>query len=234
MSEDRRPPLFASFDEAWRWFADGGELTPMTEWRQRLTAGRAQLLSFQVPLAESPVGDAVDELRDDLAAIDGLALFEREMLHISLRGVGFQVIAKKRSDDVTREDVGRIAKRAASLLRGAKPVAIEAGPLNVFQDALVLEVRDGGALGDLRRRLTETVGDAFGIGDAQYLPHITIAMFDDPAAAAPILRARLPSLRQRSHTAATIKRVELARWWFTGEDSGFPERDPVRTYPLRG
>jgi 2'-5' RNA ligase len=234
MSEGARPPLFTSFEEVWRWFAAGGQLTPMTQWRERLTAGRAQFLSFQVPLAETPVADEVAELQSTLSDIDGLALFEREMLHVSLRGVGFQVIAKKRLDDISREDVGRITKRAASLLRGAKPVAIDVGPLNVFHDALILEVHDSGALGDLRRRLAETVDDAFGVGDAQYLPHVTIAMFADPVAAAPALRERLPSLRQRPHAAATIKRIELARWWFTGAETDFPERDPIRAYPLRG
>jgi hypothetical protein len=44
MTDDQRP-LFTSFDETWRWFAAGGELTAMAEWRRRLTAGRAQLLS---------------------------------------------------------------------------------------------------------------------------------------------------------------------------------------------
>jgi 2'-5' RNA ligase len=228
-----RRVLFTSFDEAWRSFDAGGQLTPMTEWRQRLTAGRAQFLSFQVPLAETAIADSVEELQAALGDIDGLAMFEREMLHISLSGVGFQVIAKKRPDDVTREEVGRITKRAMSLLRGARPVAIEVGPLNVFHDALILEVHDDGELGGLRRRLAGAAGDSFGIGDTQYLPHVTIAMFSDPAAAAPALRARLPSLRQRPQAAATVKRIELARWWFTGAETDFPERDPIRAYTLR-
>lgn len=230
MSDTR--PLFSSFDEAWRAFETGYALTPMTEWRERLTAGRAQFLSFQAPLVELPVADAIEEWMDDLADIDGLRLFERDMLHISLRGVGFQVIAKKRPDDVTREDIGRASLRAAAQLRGAKPIKIEVGPLNVFPDALILEVHDGGALGALRARLEVAADDAFGIADAQYLPHVTIAMFDDPACAA-ALRKRLPLLRVRPPVPATIKRIELARWWFTGAETEFPERDTVRAYPLR-
>jgi 2'-5' RNA ligase len=230
MSDDKRP-LFTSFDDAWRWFVDDGALTSMEAWRERLTAGRGQLLSFQMPLDETSIADAVEELQDELADVAGLAMFEREMLHISLRGVGFQVIAKKRPDDVSREDIGRITQRAAKLLRGANPVAVEAGPVNVFPDALILEVHDGGALGLLRQRLAEDVDDAFGIEDGQYLPHITIAMFRDPAIAS-ALRGRLPKLRERAPAAATLNRAELARWWFTGA-AEFPERDPVRAYPLR-
>ena len=227
------PPFFSSFDEAWAAFAAGGVLTPMTAWRLRLTAGRAQFLSLQAPLYETPVADLFDDLRTELAGIGGLAPFTRDMLHISLRGVGFQVIARKRPDDVTREDVGRVSKRVASLLRGSRPIAIEAGPINVFHDALILEVHDGGALLDLRRRLAEAVDDSFGIGDAQYLPHVTVAMFADPLAAAPMLLDRLPPLRNRPRAAISIRRIELARWWFTGEDTDLPERDPVRTYTLR-
>lgn len=223
----------SSFDEAWRAFEAGYELVPMSAWRERLTAGRAQFLSFQVPLGELAIADAIEEPQDELADIDGLRLYDREMLHISLRRVGFQVIAKKRPDDVTREDVGRVTQRAATLLRGAKPVDVEVGPINVFPGALFLEVRDGGALGEIRSRLAGATDDALGIADAQYLPHVTIAMFDNPACVA-ALRERLPLLRQRPPIAATIKSIELARWWFTGAGTDFPERDPVRAYPLRG
>lgn len=222
----------SSFDEAWRAFEAGYEPVPMSAWRERLTAGRAQFLSFQVPLGELAIADAIEELQDELAAIDGLRLYGREMLHISLRRVGFQVIAKKRPDDVTREDVGRVTQRAAALLRGAKPVDVEVGPLNVFPGALFLEVRDGGALGEIRSRLAGATDDAFGIADAQYLPHVTIAMFDNPACVA-ALRERLPLLRQRPPIAATIKGIELARWWFTGTETEFPERETARAYPLR-
>ena len=227
------PSYFTSFDDAWRWFTGGGALTPMAEWRQQFTAGRGQLLSFQAPIADTPIADAIEDLQAELSDIHGLVMFEREMLHISLRGVGFQVIAKKRPDDVSRGDVGRITTQAAGLIRGAKPITIEAGPLNVFPSALILEVRDGGQLADLRRRLAATVDDAFGISDAQYLPHVTVAMFGDPSCAA-ALRERLPALRERPATHATIQRIELARWWFTGADTDLPERDPVRAYALRG
>lgn len=227
------PPIFTSFGDAWPWFMAGGELSPMAEWRQNFTAGRGQLLSFQAPIADTPIADAIEDLQAELSDIEGLVMFEREMLHISLRGVGFQVIAKKRPDDVSRGDVGRITTQAAGLVRGAKPFDIAAGPLNAFPGALILEVRDSGQLAELRGRLAATVDDAFGIADTQYLPHVTIAMFGD-ASCADALRERLPALRDRPPTGATIKRIELARWWFTGADTDLPEREEVRAYALRG
>ena len=230
------PPLFTSFDDAWRWFGGGAGLTPIGRWRDRFTAGRAQLLSFQVPLAELPVVDAIEAIQDELVASEAgphLLPFDREMLHISLRAAGFQVIAKTQPDDVSREDVGRIARDATAALRGRPPVEVALGPLNVFPDALILEVHDDGALAALRDALAPVVADAFGLSDAQYLPHVTVAMFGSPDASGP-LRRILPSLRDRPPLTATLRDVELARWWFTGvEEDALPERDPVRTYRLR-
>ena len=60
----------------------------MAEWRERLTAGRAQFLSFQISLAELAVGAVIEELQDELADIAGLRLYEREMLHISCAASG--------------------------------------------------------------------------------------------------------------------------------------------------
>jgi 2'-5' RNA ligase len=228
------PPIFSSFDDAWRWFRDGGQLESMADWRERLTAGRAQLLSFQASVAELPVARAIEALQDELSDVGGLVFFSREMLHISLRGVGFQVIAKTRADDVLRQDVSRIANAAADVAKRTRSIAATVGPVNVFPGALVLEVHDGGAFGELRRALGPIVDDAFGLDESQYLPHITIAMFESPSAA-DVLRQRLLAQRARPPMPLTVKRIELARWWFTGDDPlAHPERDVVRSYALRG
>ena len=227
------PAFVSSFEEAWERFVGGGPLASMSAWREQLTLGRAQFLSFQVPLEATTASDELAAIQSDLADIKGIAWFEPEMLHVSLRGIGFQVISKRRHDDVTREDVGRVSKQAAGLLRGARRSTMEIGPINAFHDALILEVRDDGSLADLRRRLGDAIPDAFGIPDDRFLPHITIAMFVDPEVAGSGLRIRLPSLRQRPRVTAGLSRVELARWWFTGQEDDYPERDPVRTYKLR-
>lgn len=230
------PPLFTSFDEAWRWFVDGGELTPMGRWRERFTGGRAQLLSFQVPLADATVADAIGDLQDELAAstaAEHLIFFEREMLHISIRAAGFQVIAKKHPGDILPKEAARIANDARTALRGVRPIDATIGSVNVFPDALVLEVRDGGALSAVRDALAPVVDDAFGLSAAQYLPHTTIAMFRSPEAAAP-LRAILPALRDAAPEPLQIAGIELARWWFTGiDDDDLPERETARAYSFR-
>lgn len=228
------PPVFSSFDEAWRWFLDGGEPIPLAEQRERFTRGRAQFLSFEAPLAGSPVADEAAALQDELAGMPELAPWPLDLLHISLRGVGWQVIEKLRPDEVLRQEVGSIAERAARSLRGLGPIDIAVGPLNVFPDALVLEVHEASGLAEARRRLEEAAGaDAFGHSVATYLPHVTIGTFRERAAT-PALRQMLTLLRDRPPVRVELRRLELARYWFTGLDpADDPERDAVRSYVLR-
>jgi 2'-5' RNA ligase len=192
-------------------------------------------VSFQVPLTDLAVSDEIEALQDELADVDGLELMPRDALHISIRGVGFQVIAKTRPDDVAREEVPRIGERAASVIVNTAPVDATLGPVNVFPDALILEVHDGGRLGDLRARLEEADrADVFALAHPQFLPHATIGWFRDASVAAQ-LRERLPAMRGRVLSPIQIRCVELARWWFTGDDvTATPDRETLRSYLLGG
>ena len=235
MSEnENRAPLFTSFDEAWGWFTGGGEIGSIDRWRDRFTGGRAQLLSFQAPVDDDAVIDAVLRVQDDVADLGAIVPFSPEMLHVSIRGVGFQVIEKTRRGDVLRQEVERAGQAAAKIIAALAPVEVEIGPVNVFPDALVMEVHDGGRLGELRRALGDVVDDAFGVSDAQFLPHTTIGMFR-AGADGDALRQRLPSVRERPGVRATMGRIDMARWWFTGiEPEDVPELESVRVYRLRG
>jgi 2'-5' RNA ligase len=225
-------PRFTSHDDAWRSFTAGGALVPLDEQRASLTAGRAQLLNFQAPAATREVGDAAASLLDALDDIDGILPMADDLLHCSLGALGFQVIEPRRPDDVTREQVG-VAARAAAALRGIGAVDVRVGPVNVFPEALVLEVHGGDALAQLYRAIAVARGvDLSPDDEATFLPHITIAWFTS-AGIAPELRQRLPALRDIAPVPLRIARVELARWWFTGEDSAEVEMDVVRSYRLR-
>lgn len=228
-------PLFTSFEDAWRWFATGGALVPVEEQRARLAAGRAQLLAFQAPMTDPAVLALAAEVIDALDGVDGLLPLPGELLHCSLRGAGFQVIAKRRPDDVLRQEVPRIAERAGAALRGTAPAEVEVGPVNVFPDALVLEVQPGGALADVRRALATSAGpDPLAAADDSYLPHVSLAFFADASCGEP-LRARLPALRSLPRVRTTVARVDFVRWWLTGAEAAeTPERDLIRSYALRG
>ena len=231
---DASPPIFATFDEACRWFIEGGELVAVEDQREGFLRGRAQFLSFQVPIGEMAVANEIAALQEQLADIEGLSLIPAELLHITVRGVGFQVIASPQQCDVLRQDVGGIGERAANALRNMKPIDVTIGPINVFPDALILQVEPIEPLRDVLQALEVTRHpDAFPYQAQNYLPHVTIASFLDTAVAN-ALREHLPALRNQAPFSTTINRIHLARWWFTGHDlAAWPEIDKVRSYRLK-
>src|SRR2546421_9262863 len=89
-SSELPPPIFTSFDDAWRWFSDGGELMTLEEQRARFTEGRAQFLSFQVRVTEPAAIDLALDVQDAVAGIEGVEPFPDDLLHVSVLGVGFQ------------------------------------------------------------------------------------------------------------------------------------------------
>jgi 2'-5' RNA ligase len=231
-------PLFATFDDAWAWFIAGGELESLESRRERFTQGRAQFLSFQAPVADPSALAHIAEVLDALADIEGIVPTPDEHLHISIRGAGFQVLAPtrggtRRDDELTREEVARAGERAARSLRGIPSGEITLGPVNVFPDALILEVHDDGTLAAIRSALADVTGAADTlIDDAHYLPHVTIATFGTPECAS-TLRERLPQQRERPQVTMLLRRVDFARWWFTGfDDRASTELESVRSYRL--
>ena len=235
-----RPPIFTTFDEAWTHFTSGGArnggLIDIEMQREHFVRGRAQFLALHVPVAGMPVADEIAAFQDQLAGIESLSLMPRDFLHISVRGIGFQVIAKSQPNDVLRQDVGGIAERAAKALKDVPALDVTIGPVNVFPDALILQVQPVEPMRDILRRLNAALEgpDAFPYGADSYLPHVTIATFLDAPAAASALREALPPLREAPPLPATITRIDFARWWFTGHNpAAWPELDLIRTYRLK-
>ncbi|MEX2245750.1 MAG: 2'-5' RNA ligase family protein [Dehalococcoidia bacterium] len=224
---------FSSFDEAWAWFVAGGELRTFASTVEDATQGRSQFLGFLAVVPEA-ASDEAELVQDALADIPGLRSLPREFLHITLLGAGYQVIEKRRPDDILRQEVPSIGERAGPVLRGAAPVALTVGPVNVFPDAVVLEVHDGGRLAEIRGGLAAELGGGERLaGGPPFLPHITIAVFDDPAVAG-ALRELLPALRADPPVEALVRRIELIRAWYTGLEAEIPELETVRSYVLRG
>ena len=230
-------PPYSSFDEAWAAFLAGGALQTAEQHREEFTRGRAQFLAFQAPVPDDATADLAGRLLDELADVDGLIATPPQWWHITVLPVGFQVIETRLPDDVLRQEVSSVAERAAAAVKRHRPIDVTAGPVNVFPDALILELHDEGALArlreDLRGCLPERLAAYVAAGSPPFLPHVSIASFASEIVAAP-LRERLPALRELPAVGAAVRRIELARWWFTG----FDERqemdvEVVRSYVLR-
>jgi len=225
-------PFFTRFEDAYAWFMGGGALISSADARDELTGGRAQYLAFHAALDAPATAHAMAQL-NEFGDVEGLEPSLPEHLHITLLPLGFQVLERRREDDVLRQDVARYAEAAARALKGMRPVEFVLGPVNVFPNALILEVHDAdGRVDALRSRLLDATGLS-GDSSMPFLPHVTLAMFNDSGVDAP-LRGLLPPLRQLPSIRARLQRVELGRWWFTGFDERASiDLDIVRSYVLR-
>ncbi len=223
---------FRSFEEAWRWFEEGGEPAVADDrWAETWTGGRAQLLALIAPVVDQQVLEAIARMQERLAVVPGVVPFSIDYLHVTLLTLGFQVVRKTRDDEVTREEAVALAERAARLLHTEPPLGVALGQPNLLNEAIVCEVEDAGSVSGLAC----TLADALGLPSPEpMLPHVTIARCLAPVDRTALLD-RMRALRgQQTQHPFKIRRIELARAWLLG---GFPSEEPeldaVRTYVLR-
>lgn len=226
-------PEFTSFDEAWRWFEDGGDIVVADDaWAESWARGRAQYLTFVARVEDAGTLAVVERAQERLARVPGVVPFTRDYLHVTLAEVGFQVLKPARPDEVTREQAMALAERAAPLFQGAAPVTFRAGPVNVLNEAIVLELHDAGRWDALRRAVSALIGRPPG---APALPHVTLARCVEPPDREELL-ATLRALRAEPGDARlSVRRIEFVRAWLVGD---FPREEPeletLRRYGLRG
>lgn len=225
-------PVFTSFDEAWQWFEDEGEIVVADDaWADAWAHGRAQCLVFLARVDDVQALAAVERAQERLARVPGVIPFSREYLHVTLAEVGFQVVKPVRPDEVTRDQALRLAALAAPLFQRSPAVTFALGPVNVLGEAIALELSDDGAWVALRSALAETLG----LSLPPVLPHLTIARCVEPPDIE-TLRSTLRALRaQPAAVPFTVRSVEFARAWLVGDfPRDEPELETLRRYGLRG
>lgn len=226
-------PEFTSFDEAWRWFDREGDIVVADDaWADSWAHGRAQYLAFIARVEDRAVIDAVERVRRRLATVAGVVPFTDDYLHVTLAGVGFQVLKPSRPDELTREQAMALGERAAPLFQRSAPVTFSVGLPNVLGEAIVLELHDDGRWEALGRSVSDIAGRP---APGRVLPHLTVARCLEPPDRM-ALRAALHALRSEPQRLSfTIRRIELARLWLVGD---FPREEPeletLRRYGLRG
>ena len=225
-----QPELFSSFDDAWRAFlrrdASGVASNDMPAFAQ----GRAQFLAFIARIEDAHAREHLARVNQRVASIPGLEPFPDSYWHITIKGVGFQVIKRSHDDDIMREDVSRLASRAKGALDGVRAFDVQLGPPNAFPDAVILEAHDGGAALALNEALAGLEGVARYPSDGEgYLPHVSIAQFTSGEGIAQ-LKAALTELRgEGPGPGFPVRRIELVKAWLS-ED--VPEFDTLATYTL--
>jgi 2'-5' RNA ligase len=145
-------------------------------WRSR--EGVFVLAAIRVPA--EVLQPNLDALRAALGHFPFVRLHPDGFLHITLQELGFLVERPSSADEISATRLEEFIESAATVTSARKPIDLTLGGANSFQDAIFLEVRDGGALAPLQSRLF----DLAAIPRARkygYLPHCTVAHYTTQA-----------------------------------------------------
>ncbi len=194
------------------------------------TRGRAIYLAFLIKLEDAAAREYVSRAQQRIEGIAGVELYPDDYWHMTVKGVGFQVIKKTMPDDILRQDVPRIANAARKLFDRQPAFDAQVGPANGFPEVVFLEVRDGGRIRELNARICDAMPElprgAFDGG--QFLPHVSIARFTSHEGL-PQLKQALASLREEPGPAIQVRRIEFVKVWLS---EAMPEFDTLATYSL--
>ena len=172
------------------------------DWRTR--SGPFASLVISIPAeAIQPRLDAFRAVVDPLPIV---RVHPDHFLHLTLQELGFVTDDPHRRDEIHPDRLAEIAQAAAAIGEEA-PFTLALGGVNAFQDAIFLDVHDGGACARLHARLRELAAIKSS-PRYPFLPHVMIAHFLDPA---PI--GRLPALlapwRDRTFGEVIVAGVEV-------------------------
>lgn len=219
----------AAYRRIWQTFrtlrqvADGRHDT--ADWRSR--GGVYAVCLIRVP-AEA-LQPELDRCRAALAAFPFVRIHPDGFLHISLQELGFVCDRPSRPDEISPHRLDEFAIAAAAAVGERPSFEVVLGGANSFEDAVFLEVHDGGLCAPLHARLFELAAIPRAPQFA-YLPHSTIAHYCAEAPSAHLVAALMP-WRTVAFGRFTVDRVEIATLRL---DEPYPPFDPFAIIPLHG
>jgi 2'-5' RNA ligase len=228
-----QPDFAASYDDAWSSFQERDSLRlagDTLEWE--FTRGRAQFLAFLIRVEDRAAREYLSAITERLSRIPGVEPYPDWYWHITVKGTGFQVIARTNDDDVLREDVPRIAGKARTLLANETAFEAQLRLPNAFAEVVIVEVADGGRVQAMNAKLLESLPELarYPFDGATFLPHVSIARFRSNEGLEE-LKSTLAELRKQPPGPSFMAgRVEFIRAWLSEE---IPEFDSIAAYPLR-
>lgn len=172
---------------------------------------------------------ALDQLRDALCMFSGVRCHPDAFLHITLQELGFVCPAPTARDEISPDRLEEIATTAAGPLSRRRVFDIDVGGINSFQDAVFLDIHDGGNCARLHARLLDLVAQPRP-SPFPFLPHVTIAHYMEGAPAKGIVETLTP-WRDIHFGTVRATQVEIVT---LRVDRPYPELEPYAVIPLRG
>ena len=164
------------YDRVWERFVNerhlefGGYMDP--DWQE----GHKLSASLVVPGEASRFHERLEPLKEALRPFPFVSLHPDHFMHITLVLLGFLVDEPGEEDEVSRERLQEIEKRARTALSDVPAFTVRLANLNAFPGAAFIEAHDGGALDRLRDALCTSCDLKKPPGP----PHLTLAYFQAP------------------------------------------------------
>jgi hypothetical protein len=185
-------------------------------WQQRTEPAPGHgILYWHILLGDQPqVADLAQRAQQRLAGFSGLHMTPLKWLHITAMVAG-------PADDISDEDIKKMAAAATQALSDIQPVTVTLGEIWYHPEAIMLGVQSANALEPLRAAACAatrqvTGADIPAANSAGWIPHVTVSYSMALQPAAPIIDAlgrRLPGCEARIKTLSLVIQRGAERRW---------------------
>jgi len=227
MAEDKTASRFA---DVWR-ERNGIQPEITSDWVDNEWAkGRNQYLTFLIRIRDEKLIQKIVEIQDKLSAIPCVDLFPRDYFHVTVKGCGFLVESEIYEDDILIENLQKIVSQAKEVLQAFHKLNVVLPKLNIFSEVVLIEVHDGGRIGELNKGL-QAIPE---IKKMKFdypilLPHISIAQFQNNQEFTRLI-SYLEELRETEFGELTVNYIELVNAHLSGR---YPTLKTIHALKLR-
>jgi len=218
------------FTDIWK-TRDEIQLTVMKDWADNEWAkGRNQYLTFLARIKDKSLVEKIIEIQNRLSTIPCVDPFPKDYFHITVKGCGFLAKSKKYEDDVSIESLQKIINLAKEDLQTFDKFDISLSKLNIFSDVVLIQVYDGGKIGELNKRL-QAIPEIkkMKFDHPHLLPHVSIAQFQNNQEFKRLI-GNLEEMRDIKFGTVTIDAIELV---IAHLYKKYPKLETIHTFRLK-
>lgn len=170
---------------------------------------RTDFANFVVQVESQELTESLAEIQDEISDIHCVDPVPRNYFHVTVKLGGFIVDDPEEDDELSEEDLDRIASSARDIISSHEGFAVDVGKLNLFPNAVFAEVHDhSGRLEELHDELARF--DELMPSHHDYLPHITLCHLQNQNGFQELVD-RLEEARNRSFGTLEVEEVCLVR-----------------------
>lgn len=199
------------------------------DWVDR-AKGRNQILTFHIRIRDEKLIQKIIEIQDELSIIPGVDPFPKDYFHITVKSCGFLVESEIYEDDILIENLQKIVSQAKEVLQALHKFNVLLPKLNIFSEVVLIEVHDGGKIGESNEGL-QAIPEVkkMKFDYPNLLPHISIAQFQNNQEFTRLI-SYLEELRETEFGELTVNYIELVNAHPSGM---YPRLKTIHAFKLR-